>query len=116
MRKLSTTVISLLLGAATVVTPIAAQAQDNGRGRDRGAWQGGGGGGGDQARPSWQGRSDRGAMMNGDARHEAFRQSRDPARTVDRPAARMEVSNDSGCQWQGGGRNWSGSRDNNRGD
>ena len=131
MRNLSRTMIGLLLGAATLVAPIAAQAQEQGRGRDRGGWQGGGGDrgdrgdrgmqrGGGQERGGWERGGDRGA--NGNARREAVQQARESARAVERPARvvqapRADVAIDTGRQRQRDGRtdrNW-GDRT-NRGD
>jgi len=127
MRKLSRMMISLLLGA-TMVAPIAAQAQEQRRGS--GGWQRGGGdggqrGGGDGQRGGWQrggdgagqraggdhaGRrgGDRGAMVNGDARREAFRQAREAQRQVERPAPVMQPGTSSTE-----GRNSRGARDGN---
>nr|WP_232307079.1 RcnB family protein [Sphingomonas sp. Y57] len=59
MRNLSRTMIGLALGAA-IILPTVAQAQERGR--------------------------ERGAMMNGDSRREAFRQAREANRAVERPA------------------------------
>ena len=64
MRKLSRTMIGLLLGA-TVVAPIAAQAQEQQRERGGGWQRGGGDGGGDSGVPrgGWQ----RGGVEAGDS-------------------------------------------------
>jgi hypothetical protein len=123
--------IGLLLGAATIVAPLAAQAQeqgrqrggggmergggDNGGGRERGGWQRGGGDNisGGQERGGWQ-RGDRGAAMN-ESRREAVQQARESARSVERAAPvaraapvmqtpRADVANDSARQR--GGRDW----------
>ena len=106
MRKLSKAMMGLLVGA-TLMTPMAAQAQDQDRGH--GGWRGGGGdagaqrgggGGGDAGaqRGGWQrgsgdqsggnpGRGgDPGAVANGAARHEAVQQGREANRQVERPA------------------------------
>jgi hypothetical protein len=84
MRKLSRMMIGLLL-TATVVAPIAVQAQEIGRGR---GGDGSDRGGGD--RGGWRGGGDRGAAMNGDARREAIQQAREAQRQVERPAPLMQ--------------------------
>lgn len=93
MRKLSRMMVGLLL-SATLIAPVAVQAQENGRGRGgdgggRGGWQAGGDrGGGD--RGGWRGGGDRGATINGDARREAIQQAREAQRQVERPAPLMQ--------------------------
>ncbi len=107
MRKFSRAMIGLLLGA-TVFVPIAAQAQAQERGRDRGGegnWRGG------------QGGETRGGESRGDGMsREAIQQAREANRAVERPApvpqARAERPADSDRQRQGRGE---GRRDWNRG-
>ncbi|MFC3423285.1 RcnB family protein [Rhizorhabdus histidinilytica] len=95
MRNLSRTMIGLALGAA-IILPTVAQAQERGR--------------------------DRGAMMNGDARREAFRQAREANRAVERPApvAPQRVAPPQTPQTPprgfGGDRGWNRGGDNRGGD
>ena len=121
MRKLSRVMMGWVLGA-TVVAPIAAQAQENGRGRGGdGGWQRGGGDGGGQRGGGWQRGADqgagqrggdqggwrggeRGAVVNGDARREAIQQAREAQRQVERPAPVEQPqtsSNERRPQWRG---------------
>ena len=95
MRKLARTMISLLMGAA-LVAPMAAQAQEQERGRDRGSWQRGGGERGER------GDGERGGM----ARREAIQQGREAQRAVERPAPVARADAPAGArQWNRGNDN-----------
>ena len=92
MRNLSRTMIGLALGAA-IILPTVAQAQERNR--------------------------DRGAMINGDARREAFRQAREANRAVEHPApvAPQRVAPPQTPQRSfGGDRGWNRGGDNRTGD